>query len=59
MQGARIFRNEAYLQYAGMTKDEAQRSPSALLRAASLSSGRWAFYEDVKDETRASYLLSP
>ena len=47
MQGARIFRNEAYLQYAGMTKDEAQRSPSALLRAASLSNGRWTFYEAV------------
>jgi len=28
MQGARILRNEAYNQYAAMTKDEAQRSRS-------------------------------
>ena len=33
--------------YVGMTKDEAQRSPSALLGAASLSTGRWPFYEAV------------
>ena len=33
--------------YVVMTKDEAQRSPSAMLRAASLSSGRWTFYEAV------------
>jgi hypothetical protein len=31
-----------------MTKDEAQRRPSALLRAVSLSNGRWTFYEAVK-----------
>jgi hypothetical protein len=31
-----------------VTKDEAQRSPSALLRAMSLSNGRWTFYEAVK-----------
>ena len=48
MQGARIFRNEVYLQYVGMTKDESQRSPSTLLRAVSLSNGRWTFYEVVK-----------
>ncbi len=30
-----------------MTKDVAQRSPSALLRAMSLSNGRWTFYEAV------------
>jgi hypothetical protein len=30
-----------------MTKDAAQRSPSALLRAMSLSNGRWTFYEAV------------
>jgi hypothetical protein len=60
MQGAQILRNEAYLQYAAVTKDEAQRSPSALLRAVnmsngpsallramSLSNGRWTFYEAV------------
>ncbi len=34
MQGTRILRNEAYLQYVGMTKDEAQRR-------------RWTFYEAV------------
>jgi len=28
MQGARILRNEAYNQYAAMTKDQAQRSRS-------------------------------
>jgi hypothetical protein len=31
-----------------MTKDAAQRSPSALLRAVSMSNGRWTFYEAVK-----------
>ena len=30
-----------------MTKDEAQRSPSALLRAVSMSNGRCTFYEAV------------
>ncbi len=37
--------------YAAMTKDAAQRRPSALLRAVSLSNGlsngRWTFYEAV------------
>jgi hypothetical protein len=33
--------------YAAMMKDAAQRSPSALLRAMSLSNGRWPFYEAV------------
>ena len=33
--------------YVGMTKDEAQRSPSAMLRAMSMSNGRWTFYEAV------------
>ncbi len=37
MQGARILRNEAYLSYVGMTKDEAQRR-------------RWTFCEAVKRE---------
>ena len=50
MQGTRILRNEVYLQYVGMTKDESQRSPSTLLRAVSLSNGRWAFCEVVKGE---------
>jgi hypothetical protein len=31
-----------------MTKDATQRSPSALLRAVSMSNGRWTFYEAVK-----------
>ena len=34
MQGVRILRNEAYLWYVAMTKDEAQRR-------------RWTFYEAV------------
>jgi len=34
MQGAQIFRMEAYCLYAGMTKDEAQHS-------------RWAYYKAV------------
>ena len=34
MQGARIFRNEAYIEVRRMTKDEAQRS-------------RWTFYEVI------------
>ena len=34
MQGVRIFRNEAYVWYVAMTKDEAQRR-------------RWTFYEAV------------
>ena len=33
--------------YAAMTKDEAERSPLALLRAVSMSNGRWTFYEAV------------
>jgi hypothetical protein len=49
MQGAQILRNEAYLQYAAVTKDAAQRSPSALLRAVSLSNGSWTFYEAIKE----------
>ena len=60
MQGARIFRNAAYLPVRRIPKDEAQRRPSALLRAMSpstllrtvslsngLSNGRWTFYEAV------------
>jgi len=38
MQGARIFRNEAFLSV---------RRPSALLRAMSLSNGRRTFYKAV------------
>jgi len=34
--------------YAAVTKDEAERSPSALLMAVSMSNGRWTFYEAVK-----------
>jgi hypothetical protein len=34
--------------YAAVTKEEAERSPSALLRAMSLSNGRWTFYKAVK-----------
>jgi len=37
MQGAQILRNEAYLWYVAMTKDDAQRR-------------RWTFYEVVKDK---------
>jgi len=47
IQGAQILRNEAYLQYAAVTKDAAQHSPSALLRAMSLSNGSWTFYEAI------------
>jgi hypothetical protein len=47
IQGAQILRNEAYLQYAAVTKDEAQHSPSALLRAVSMSNGSWTFYEAI------------
>jgi len=32
-----------------MTKDAAQRSPSALLRAVSMSNGSWTFYEAIKN----------
>ena len=31
--------------------NEAQHSPSTLLRAVSLSNGRWTFYEVVKVES--------
>ena len=41
-------------QYAAVTKDEAQRSPSALLRAVSMSNGRWIFYEAVKGGRKIS-----
>jgi hypothetical protein len=34
--------------YVGMAKDEAQHSPSAMLRAMSMSNGRWTFYKAVK-----------
>ncbi len=37
MQGAQILRNEAYLSYTAMTKDEAQHR-------------RWIFYEAVKNQ---------
>jgi hypothetical protein len=37
IQGAQILRNKAYLQYAAMTKDAAQRR-------------RWTFYEAIKHE---------
>jgi hypothetical protein len=33
-----------------MTKDEVHRRPSALLRAVSLSNGRWTFYEAVNND---------
>ena len=33
--------------YVEMTKDKAQHSPSTLLRAVSLSNGKWTFYEVV------------
>ena len=52
MQGAQMLRSEAYLWYVATTKNEAQRRPSALLRAVSLSNGRWAFYEAVKAHSR-------
>jgi hypothetical protein len=64
IQGAQILRNEAYLQYAAVTKDAAQRSPSALLRAVSMSNGpsallravsmsngSWTFYEAINLES--------
>jgi hypothetical protein len=51
MQGVQILRNEAYIEVrCAVTKDEAQRSPSALLRAVSMSNGRWTFYEAVKEK---------
>jgi hypothetical protein len=33
-----------------MTKDAAQRSLSALLKAVSMSNGSWTFYEAIKVE---------
>ena len=42
--------------YVGMTKDEAQRSPSAVLRAMSISNGRWTFCEVVTFEKEARML---
>ena len=57
MQGAIIFRNETYLRYVGMTKDESQRSPSTLLWVVSLSNGRWTFYEAVKIKDRKDLML--
>ncbi|MFB0506530.1 MAG: hypothetical protein ACETWT_07350, partial [Thermodesulfobacteriota bacterium] len=50
-------RNEAYLQYAAMTKDAAQRSPSALLRAVSMSNGSWTFYEAINHGIQIKGLL--
>jgi len=35
--------------YAAMTKDEVQRSLSALLRAMSMLNGRWTFSEAVNN----------
>jgi len=32
-----------------VTKDAAQRSSSALLRAVSVSNGSWTFYEAIND----------
>jgi hypothetical protein len=61
MQGAQIFGVLGACQYTAVTKDEAQRRPSTLLRAVSpstllravslsngLSNGRWTSYEVVK-----------
>jgi hypothetical protein len=45
MQGAQILRNEAYLSYAAMTKDEAQHR-------------RWTFYEAVKVNVHAFGVVS-
>ena len=47
--------------YVGMTKDKAQRSPSAVLRAASLSSGRWTFYEavNIPKSSNADHNMNP
>jgi len=42
--------------YAAMTEDAAQRSPSTLLRAVSLSNGRWTFYKVVN--TKNSHPLT-
>jgi hypothetical protein len=42
-------------QYAAVTKDEAQRRPSVLLRAVSMSNGRWTFYEAVKSNPYPPY----
>lgn len=44
MQGVRILRNEAYLLYVAMTKDEAQRS-------------RWIYYEAVKFDVLDSVIF--
>jgi fumarate reductase subunit D len=43
MQGARTFRNEAYIQYVGMTKGEVQRR-------------RWCLYGD---QELLSFLTTP
>ena len=35
-----------------MTKDAAQRSPSVLFRAVSISNGSWTFYEAIMFESK-------
>jgi hypothetical protein len=51
IQGAQILRNDAYLQYAAVTKDAAQRSPSTLLRAVSMSNGPSALLRAMSPST--------
>jgi hypothetical protein len=43
------------LQYAAVTRDAAQRSPSTLLRAMSLSNGSWTFYFAIKVNSTANH----
>ncbi len=51
IQGAQILRNEAYSKYAAVTKDAGQCSPSAFLRAMSLSNGSWTFCEPITHDS--------
>ncbi len=49
-----IFNNDDFVKSRNQTAkkkdpDAAQRSPSALLRAVSMSNGRWTFYEAVNN----------
>ena len=44
--------------YVGKTKDEEQHSPSAMLRAVSMSNGRWTFYEAVTLEKEKRLICS-
>gem|GEM_PF-841635 len=53
MQGARILRNEAYDQYAAMTKDEAQRSRSRFSKACYGADFSFHFFSRVRASSNA------